>query len=110
LKSNIMVFKHTERTHNKVRRLLAIAACVALLYFAAGGALLHEHSGGNETACHVCQALHMPALAAATLDLAAVPEIITRYSALLQNVLPNHVFSLLRAGRAPPTFLEPFSS
>jgi hypothetical protein len=103
LNSNIIVSKHTERTASKDRRLLAIVACAALLYFAAGGALLHEHTGGHETACHVCQALHMPALAAATMDLAAGPEIVTRYSAPLQNVLPNHAFSLLRAGRAPPT-------
>jgi hypothetical protein len=103
LNSNTTVSKHTERSHNKARYFLAIVACAALLYFAVGGALVHEHAGGNETACHVCQAVHMPALAAATVDLAAVPEIVTRYSAPLQNVLPNHEFSLLRAGRAPPT-------
>jgi hypothetical protein len=101
--SKIIVPERTEDTRNKGRRFLVILACAAMLYFAVGGAVPHEHSDGHENACHVCQALHMPALAAATLDLAAVPEIVTRYSTPLQNVLPNRDFLLLRAGRAPPT-------
>src|SRR6266481_2040029 len=47
------------------KRALAILGCVALLYFAAGGVFAHQHTGGPETACHVCQSLHVPALAAA---------------------------------------------
>ncbi len=47
-----------------VRHALALLACAALLYFAAGGSLFHEHTNGPDTACHICQALHMPALAA----------------------------------------------
>jgi len=43
-----------------VRRALALLACVALLYFAAGGSLFHQHTNGPDTACHMCQALHMP--------------------------------------------------
>jgi hypothetical protein len=74
-----------------------------LLYFAVGGSLLHQHTGGPENACHVCQALHMPALAAAPSDLVAIPEFVARYCAPLRNILPNSSFSLHRAGRAPPS-------
>jgi hypothetical protein len=103
VQSIIIVPERNERTQNKGERLLVILACAAMLYFAVGGALPHEHSDGHENACHVCQALHMPALATAILDFAAAPVVDTRYTAPVQNVLPNHDFSLLRAGRAPPT-------
>ena len=85
-----------------VRRTLALLACVALLYFAAGGSLFHQHTNGPDTACHMCQALHMPALAAARLDLASTPQIVTWYSSLPQHAAPSDSFSLHRAGRAPP--------
>ncbi len=75
-----------------VRRALALLACAALLYFAVGGSLFHQHTKGPDTACHICQALHMPALAAARVDLA-----------LPQHAAPSNSFSLHRAGRAPPT-------
>jgi hypothetical protein len=84
------------------RRALALLACAALLYFAAGGSFFHEHTKGPETACHVCQALHMPALAATRLDLVSTPRIITYYSSLPQHAAPSNFFSLHRAGRAPP--------
>jgi hypothetical protein len=86
-----------------VRRALALLACVALFYFAAGGSLFHEHTNGPDTACHICQALHMPALAAARLDLVSAPQIVTWYSSLPQHAAPCDSFSLHRAGRAPPT-------
>jgi hypothetical protein len=85
-----------------VRRGLALLACAALLYFAAGGSLFHEHTNGSENACHICQALHMPALATARLDLVSTPEIVTWYSSLPQHAAPSDSFSLHRAGRAPP--------
>src|ERR1700716_4102082 len=85
------------------RRALALLAFAALLYFAAGGSLFHEHTNGPDTACHVCQALHMPALAAAHLDLVGAPQIVIRYTSLLQHAAPSDSFSLHRAGRAPPT-------
>jgi len=50
--------------HKGMRRALAILGCLALLYFVAGSTL-HHHTSGPDTACHICQALHMPALAAA---------------------------------------------
>lgn len=84
------------------RQALALVACAVLLYFATGGALLHQHTGGSENACHVCQALHIPALAASA-NLVAVPEVVTRYCEPVQNILPSSSFSLHRAGRAPPT-------
>ena len=85
------------------RRLLALLACAALLYFAAGGSLFHQHTKGPDNACHICQALHMPALAAARLDFSSTPQIITWFSSVPQHAGPSDSFSLHRAGRAPPT-------
>jgi|SRR6266852_4238220 len=85
------------------RRVMALLACVALLYFAAGGSLFHQHTNGPDTACHICQVLHMPALAAARLDLVSTPQIVTWYSSLPRSAAPRNSFSLHRAGRAPPT-------
>jgi hypothetical protein len=85
------------------RRALALLACAALLFFAAGGSLFHQHANGSENACHICQALHMPVLAAARLDLISTTRIVTRYSSLPQRAAPSNSFSLHRAGRAPPT-------
>jgi hypothetical protein len=84
-------------------RAMALLACAALLYFAAGGSLFHRHTNGPDTACHICQALHLPALAAARLDLVSTPQVITWYSSLPQHAAPSNSFSLHRAGRAPPT-------
>jgi hypothetical protein len=86
-----------------VRRALALLACAAMLYSAAGGSLFHQHTNGPDTACHICQALHMPALAAARLDLGSTPQIVTWYSSLPQHAAPSDSLSLHRAGRAPPT-------
>jgi hypothetical protein len=86
-----------------VRRALAVLACAVLLYFAAGGSLLHHHTNGPENACHICQSLHAPVLAAAAFDLVAVPELIARYSSLRQHAAPSNSFSLDRASRAPPS-------
>ena len=86
-----------------LRRALAVLACAALLFFAAGGSFLHKHTNGPDTACHICQALHMPALTAARLDLVSTLQIITWYSSLPQHAMPRNSFSLYHAGRAPPT-------
>ena len=86
-----------------MRRAMAVLACAVLLYFAAGGSLLHQHTNGPETACHICQSLHLPVLAAAALDLVAVPELIARSCSLPQHAAPTHLFSLDRASRAPPS-------
>ena len=85
------------------RRALAVLACAVLLYFAAGGSLFHQHTSGPENACHICQSLHLPTLAAAALDLVAAPELIARYAALPEHAAPQSSFSLHRAGRAPPS-------
>jgi len=85
------------------QRLLAILACAALLYFAAGGSFLHQHTKGPDPACHICQALHMPTLAAAPLDLVSTPEFVTWYSSLPLHAAPSDSFALHRAGRAPPS-------
>lgn len=85
-----------------LRRAVALAACAVLLYFAAGGSLLHQHTGGPENACHVCQSLHVPVLTAAPLNLVATPELVARYFSLPQDGAPSESFSLHRASRAPP--------
>jgi len=85
-----------------LNKAVALFACAALLYFACGGAFLHEHSSGPETPCHICQALHMPALAVAHVDLALTPSPITRLSSIQQQIVPNASFSLHRPSRAPP--------
>jgi len=88
---------------NIARRALALLACAAMLYFASGGSFFHQHTKGPDAACHICQALHMPALAAAALDLVSTPQIVTWYSSLPQHAAPSDSFTLHRAGRAPPT-------
>jgi hypothetical protein len=84
------------------KKAVALFACAALLYFACGGAFLHEHSSGPETPCHICQALHMPALAAAHIDLALTPSPVTRLDSIPQQLAPNSTYSLHRPSRAPP--------
>ena len=49
-----------------LRRLAAVGVSLALLYFAAGGSLLHQHQDGHETLCHVCHSLHAPLLSVAS--------------------------------------------
>src|SRR5271165_645426 len=87
---------------SQLQRALALFACAALLYFACGGALLHEHSSGPEAPCHVCQALHMPALASARMAFTIALAPLTRISAVPQHSAPNDSFSLHRPSRAPP--------
>src|SRR5713226_10652048 len=85
------------------RHALALLACAALLFFAAGGSFFHQHTKGPDTACHICQALHMPTLAPARLDLVSAPRIVAWYSSLPQHLILSDSFSLHRASRAPPT-------
>jgi hypothetical protein len=84
------------------RRALAILGCLALLYFIAGSTL-HHHTGDSDAACHICQALHMPALAAAALDLIPEAQQVTWHASIPQHAAPSDSFSLHRASRAPPT-------
>jgi hypothetical protein len=93
---------HTTLGPAVLKRALALLGCAALLYFSAGGTLFHQHTDGWEKACHVCQSLHAPALAAASQDLVAAPELITRYSSPVRHTAPSDSVSLHRASRAPP--------
>jgi hypothetical protein len=95
---------NTPFTHegSLLRRGLALFACFALLYFTCGGALLHEHTSGPETPCHVCQALHMPALATASVAFAMAPAPVVWLPSISQHAAPNDSFSLHRPSRAPP--------
>ena len=85
------------------RRALALLGCVALLYLAAGGTFLHHHTNGPETTCHICQTLHMPALAATRLDLIPDTQQVAWHAVLPRHVAQLDSFSLHRASRAPPT-------
>src|SRR5215831_5546736 len=82
------------------RRALALLAGLALFYFVAGGDYLHEHKGS--TSCHVCQALHLPALAPATLTGIAKPVFASSHYSQPVHAAPSEAFSLYHAGRAPP--------
>ena len=84
------------------RRAVALLTCSALLCFVVGAAVFHKHSNGPDTACHLCQALHMPALAAARLALADTPVIIAWHTSAPQHTPPSDSFALHRASRAPP--------
>jgi len=81
---------------------VALVSCLALLYFAGGGSLLHHHTGGPETPCHVCQALHMPALAVAPVKLIPAALQVAWYHLLPLLSAPTDSFALHRASRAPP--------
>jgi len=97
---------HSENTifgRSTAQRALAILACAALFYFAAGGSFLHQHTKGPDPACHICQALHMPTLAAAPLDLVSTPEVVTWCSSLPRHAAASDSFALHRTGRAPPS-------
>ena len=89
----------------RAQQAFAVLGCLALLYFVAG-ATLHAHTdrqaGGPDTACHVCQALHMPALATAALHLVPEAQQVARHAALLWHAAPSDSFALDHAGRAPP--------
>ena len=86
-----------------MRRIAAAFLCLALLYFAGGGSFLHQHNGGPDTTCHVCQSLHAPALTVSFSGIASDPQISgwhdsgPVFTAALDEVFP------LRSGRAPPS-------
>ena len=84
-------------------RSLALIACITLVHFAFVGGLPHPHAHGPDNACHVCQALHVPALAVARLDLISRPEIVTWHPSLPEQLVPSEPLALHRASRAPPT-------
>jgi hypothetical protein len=86
-----------------LRRYAAVLLCLAVFYLAAGGSLLHRHSGGQGSVCHVCQSLHAPALGTAGAPLIAAPEIKDWHQARPIQAAAGNEFSLHHAGRAPPS-------
>jgi hypothetical protein len=88
---------------NTGRRALAILGCIALLYFAGGGVFVHQHSGGPDSVCHVCQSLHVPTLAAASLNLIPEAGQIAAHTVFSDDSAPLKSFALHRASRAPPS-------
>src|SRR3954468_18030981 len=87
----------------EVRRWLAVLACLVLLYFAGGGSLLHHHTGDSDTPCHICQALHMPALAVAPAKIIPAAQQVAWHESLTQHPAPKDCFALHSPSRAPPT-------
>ena len=85
------------------KTLLAVIGCITLLYLAVGGAFVHNHTGGGATACHVCQSLHVPALAAARLDLIPEAPQVAWHTVIPDSVILAEPFALHRASRAPPS-------
>jgi hypothetical protein len=85
------------------RRALAILGCVALLYFAAGGVFIHQHTGGPDTACHVCQSLHVPTLTPAPVNVIHLARQVAWHAILPENASPLDSFATHRASRAPPS-------
>src|SRR5947207_14431175 len=85
------------------RRAVALLASVALLYFAAGGSLVHQHTNGPDAACHLRQLLHMPALAATRVDRASTPRTVTLFSSPPHHGAHTHSISLQPARRVPPS-------
>jgi hypothetical protein len=87
----------------KLRPIGAAMVCLALLYFAGGGSLVHQHNGGPETVCHVCQSLHAPALTVTFGGIACAPQILGWHDARPLLAAGLDEFSLHRSGRAPPS-------
>ena len=91
-----------KRAVSNKRAFFAIVACIALLYFAAGGAFVHHHTGGAGTACHVCQSLHIPALAATSLHVILEAPQVASHAVLPDSPAPLEPFATHTASRAPP--------
>src|ERR1700739_2363279 len=87
----------------RLRRIGAVLICLALLYFACGGSLLHQHNGGPDTVCHVCQSLHAPALTVTLSGIVSAPQIPGWHGSRPVFTAALGEFSLLRSGRAPPS-------
>jgi hypothetical protein len=86
-----------------LRRISATLLCLALLYFAVGGSFLHQHNGGPDTTCHVCQSLHAPALTASFSGIASAPQITGWHDSRPISTAALDEVSQLRSGRAPPS-------
>jgi hypothetical protein len=89
--------------YERTRRTLAIIGCLALLYFVAGATLHHHDGDSSDSACHVCQVLHLPALAAAPLGLIPQAQQVGWHAAIPQHAAPLDSFAFHHASRAPPT-------
>jgi hypothetical protein len=90
-------------TGPSLRRIGAALICLALLYFAGGGSLLHQHNGGPDTVCHVCQSLHAPALTVTFSGIASAPQISGWLDSHPVFTAALDEFSFFRSGRAPPS-------
>ena len=102
--TNVCDFRQMDKVRSITgRRALAILGCLVLLYFAGGGGFIHQHTGGSDTPCHVCQSLHVPTLAPAPLDLIHEARQVAWHAVLPENVSTLDSFATHRASRAPPS-------
>jgi hypothetical protein len=92
----------------RLRRIGAALLCLALLYFAGGGSFVHEHNGGPDAVCHVCQSLHAPVLTVTFNGIASAPQISGWHDSRPVVIAAVDEFSVLRSGRAPPSALAQF--
>src|SRR6266567_9527177 len=86
-----------------LRRIGAALICLTLLYFAGGGSLLHQHNGGPETVCHVCQSLHAPVLTVTFAGIASAPQISGWHDSRPVVLAAFDEFSVLCFVRGPPS-------
>jgi hypothetical protein len=91
------------RRSGTLRRVGATLVCLALLYFAGGGSFLHQHNGGPDATCHVCQSLHSPALTASFCGIASAQQISGWHDSRPVFTAALDEVWLLRSGRAPPS-------
>ena len=82
---------------------LGLLTLLMLLYVVSGVAFLHHHSKGPETTCHVCQALHAPALAFSPNDLIPAAHQVARSSSTTELFNVTNFVASHRTPRAPPT-------
>src|SRR5260370_38856304 len=79
-----------------------IIACLALMSSPAGAPFAHKPKRGPQTACPICQAIHMPALVAAPAELVPTPRLLSWCVSLPFHAAPLDSFAFHRASRAPP--------
>lgn len=84
-------------------RVFAVAASLVLLYFAAGGTLIHKHQPGHADACHICHSAHGHVLAPCANATLAALQTASSLQLDRSTISPADVFSPQRAGRAPPS-------
>jgi hypothetical protein len=84
------------------RRAVILVSCLALVYSVVGASFIHQHHSGRETACTICQALHLAAVATATFCLLPESLAVSWHASLPLRTAPTAAFGRLHTSRAPP--------